>query len=161
MTALDLDLAYREHRHVVAGYLRRLWPCATPADIEDLVQDTYLLAYRHADSYADRGYSPLAWLCRIARNTLYDHRRRASTRPILVGDEELRTRAATTDAGTDRQHDALILAAALEQIPSHYADAVRAHHYGGGVPSASYEVLKKRRYHGYRHLRAILAGSRS
>lgn len=47
------------------------------SDAEDLVQDTYLRAFRARDSYTT-GTHPRAWLFTIARNTHFKARRKAS-----------------------------------------------------------------------------------
>lgn len=53
-----------------------------PSDAEDLVQETYLRAFRARDSYTV-GTSPRAWLFTIARNTHFKAHRKASRSTAL------------------------------------------------------------------------------
>ena len=52
-----------------------------PADAEDLVQDTYLKAFRAADTF-ETGTNLRAWLFTILHNHFLNDRRRARTNPI-------------------------------------------------------------------------------
>ncbi len=52
-----------------------------PGDAEDLVQETYLRAYRGADRFLP-GTSLRAWLCRVMRNAFLDGRRREGRNPV-------------------------------------------------------------------------------
>jgi RNA polymerase sigma-70 factor (ECF subfamily) len=62
------------------------------ADAEDLVQDTFLLAYRSWDQYA-RGTECRGWLFTICRHA-YLRRRRRENRQITCDDPELEALAA-------------------------------------------------------------------
>ena len=53
------------------------------ADAEDLVQDTYLKAYRFWDSY-DPGTNTRAWLFRILKNSFINVYRKKSKEPAMV-----------------------------------------------------------------------------
>ncbi|MCM8746046.1 sigma-70 family RNA polymerase sigma factor [Thermomicrobium sp. CFH 73360] len=80
-------------------YLRYLGPVyryllawtGSPADAEDLAQETFLRAYRTLDTYRPRGSPFLFWLLRIARNVAIDASRRrtverarnSAIRPLL------------------------------------------------------------------------------
>ena len=69
---------YEAHGSAVYGYLRFHLPSADEA--EDVTADVFLRAVRAADRF-DPGRGPVrAWLLRIARNALHDHRRRERRR---------------------------------------------------------------------------------
>ena len=58
------------------------------ADADDLVQDTYLKAYKAIRSY-EAGTNAKAWLFRILRNTFINEYRKKSNRPTKVDYEEV------------------------------------------------------------------------
>lgn len=74
-TAVDV---FRRQQAAVWRFLRRQSGNATEAD--DLAQDTFLRVARALDSYRERG-TERAWVFRIARNVLSNHRREAGRRP--------------------------------------------------------------------------------
>ena len=85
----DGDLAAFEafaHRHQAS--VRRFCASLTRADeeVEDVLQETFLAAWRKSGTYAGRG-SAKSWLFTIARRSYYRGRRRA--RPTATDDEAL------------------------------------------------------------------------
>jgi RNA polymerase sigma-70 factor (ECF subfamily) len=63
---------------LVRGYTR------SAAEIEDIVQETFLKAYSKLDSYrAESSFS--TWLCRIAVNTALDQLKRRGRSPVVDG----------------------------------------------------------------------------
>lgn len=70
---IDLEDVFREHQRGVYGYLLRVTNDSALA--EDLAQDVFLRAFRHAPGF--RGDSSVrTWLFAIARNVLASHYRR-------------------------------------------------------------------------------------
>src|ERR671915_1363306 len=55
---------------------------------EEVVQDVFARAWRHAGDYDSRRASVRTWLYSIARNRIVDARRRAAVRPGLASTEE-------------------------------------------------------------------------
>lgn len=115
------------------GYLDALYGTALRltrdrADAEDLVQDTYVKAFRFAGSF-ERGTNLKAWLFTILHNTYRNRRRHGSRDPVDV-DSELVEAAA--EAGTARSPEAILLRAtidadlqaALDALPEQYREAV-------------------------------------
>jgi RNA polymerase sigma-70 factor (ECF subfamily) len=62
------------------------------ADADDLVQETFLRAYRHWHTF-DRGSDCKSWMSTICRNAFFEQRRRDS-RSTAVEDQELESLAA-------------------------------------------------------------------
>ncbi len=100
-----------------------------PADAEDLVQDTYLKAFRSADQFA-RGTNLKAWLFTILQNTYRNVRRRDGRNPIDVDSETVEQAAG--DPARDFSPEQLLtrasldadLQAALDALPDAFRQAV-------------------------------------
>jgi RNA polymerase sigma-70 factor (ECF subfamily) len=58
-------------------------------DADDLVQDTYLKAYRFLDKY-EKGTNPKAWLFRIMKNSYINKYRKESREPDKVDYDEIK-----------------------------------------------------------------------
>ena len=94
---------------LVERYQRRLFGLVRnytrdTAEVEDLVQDTFLKAYSRLDTF-QRSSAFYTWLYRIAVNTILDAMKRRGRSPVTaVEDPELVTRSGTgaTDATQER-----------------------------------------------------------
>jgi RNA polymerase sigma-70 factor (ECF subfamily) len=99
------------------------------ADAEDLVQDTYLKAFRAADQF-QRGTNLKAWLFTILHNTFRNMRRHDGRNPVDV-DSEVVEQAADA-AGVQQTPEQLLtratldadLQAALDDLPEAFRQAV-------------------------------------
>jgi RNA polymerase sigma-70 factor, ECF subfamily len=103
---------------------------SNPADAEDLVQDTYLKAFRAADQF-ERGTNLKAWLFTILHNTFLNNRRRAVREPVAVETEEIERAAAALPGEPETPEQLLLrgtldadLQAALDALPSAFRQAV-------------------------------------
>lgn len=72
--------------HLDALYRAALRQTRNPADAEDLVQETFLKAFRSAHRF-ERGTNLRAWLFTILLNTVRNRRRDAARDPMLVDSE--------------------------------------------------------------------------
>lgn len=72
-----LDAVYRYALRLTGG---------NRAEVDDIVQDTFLRAYRHWDSF-ERGTNARAWLFTIARNVFLRSRERQARRPETLESE--------------------------------------------------------------------------
>jgi RNA polymerase sigma-70 factor (ECF subfamily) len=119
------------------GYLEPLYGTAlrltrNRSDAEDLVQDTYVKAFRFADRF-ERGTNLKAWLYTILHNT-WRNRRRDATRDTVEVDSERVEQAATgpdAPAAFDTPERILMratldadLQAALDELPEAFRVAV-------------------------------------
>lgn len=77
------DEAYTTFYPRVVTYLRKH---GAYEDAEDIAQETFVRAFRHLDTYEDRGKLG-SWLCTIAMHALIDHVRRRSKRPLDFTDD--------------------------------------------------------------------------
>lgn len=119
-------------------YARQLYSAAlrmtrNPADAEDLVQETYLKAYRAYHTF-EAGTNLKAWLYRILTNTYINKYRKESRRPseVDLGDVEdlyLYRRIGSEDTAEvsrtteDRVLDGLVesdIKAAVESLPENF-----------------------------------------
>jgi RNA polymerase sigma-70 factor (ECF subfamily) len=122
---------------------------------EEVVQDVFARAWRHARDYDPKRASVRTWLYSIARNRVVDARRRAAVRPgVAAGTEQ------ETPAELDRTLEQAVLLARLS--PEH-REVIRLAHYGGltlreiaerkGIPLGT---VKSRTSYALRSLRLIL-----
>ena len=109
-----------------AAYNLARWLTRNAHDAEDLVQEAYLRAFEHYDSF--RGQSARAWLLTIVRNTCYSHLRRAiPTGEADEFDEHVHSPQRSSEDPESfalKEADSRQLAAALEGLPEEYREAI-------------------------------------
>ena len=99
---------------------------------EEVVQEVFTRAWRHAATYDARRGSVRTWLYQIARHAIIDTRRRASVRPALA----LHDASADTDAGEAGPtiEQAMLgwqVVAALEKLSPEHRQVIRLAHFQG------------------------------
>jgi len=110
-----------------AAYNLARWLTRSVPDAEDLVQEAYLRAFEHYDSF--RGQSARAWLLTIVRNACYSHLRRAiPTADASEFDETLhvpeRGTAEDPESLTLREADRQQLTNALKELPEEFREVI-------------------------------------
>lgn len=116
-TPLDFDAVYAEHFDFVWRSVRRLG--VHPPSTDDVVQDTFLIAYRKLSSFEGRS-TLRSWLFGIARRVVSDHRRSKRRRPEAELSEGGTLRTETADgphAMTAAREAAAMLQHFLESLP--------------------------------------------
>ena len=112
--------------HLDAAFNLARWLTRNAQDAEDLVQEAYMRAFEHYDSF--RGESARAWLLAIVRNACYSHLRRAvPPADVDAFDERLHTpesKAADPEALALKESDGKRLAQALEELPEEFREVV-------------------------------------
>jgi RNA polymerase sigma-70 factor, ECF subfamily len=108
------------HRHVLAYALRR----ADPATAEDVVAETFVIAWRRMDDLPD---PPLPWLLGVARRVLANLRRGERRRGALL-DRLRHEPAAIADTAPGDQGRVL---AALASLPERDREALLLHAWEG------------------------------
>ncbi len=71
---------YEAHVSFVWRNLRRLG--VSDADVEDKVQEVFVVAYRRWENFEDRGHGPRAWLFQIVLRVASDARRHRRRHPV-------------------------------------------------------------------------------
>jgi RNA polymerase sigma-70 factor, ECF subfamily len=128
----DADAAVRQlharYARALYGYVERFSPDLASAD--DIVQETFIRAWRHLPHLAadDRMVRP--WLFRVARNLLIDASRAARSRPVTVAaDDDLDL---AHDDESSQVMDRELLAGALRRLsPAHRTVLVETYYRGG------------------------------
>lgn len=130
---------------------------------EEIVQDTFVRAWRASDRFDPAKGDVRGWLFTIARNLAADHYRRRSSRPALplVSGQPDEPSDSTSDI--DRAVEAWHVAQALSQLTAAHREAiVEVHLRGASVAEAARRLrvppgtVKSRVYYGLRALRATL-----
>ena len=122
---------------------------------DDLLQETYLRIWRHAEQFNPLRSSPMTWMATIARNCALDETRRAASRPT---EDDAALPALPSDCTPciidEATEDARRLRAGLERLsPERRALVVRAYSLGltreeiaraTGRPVATIKTLLRR-----------------
>ena len=131
----DADAAVRQlyslHAKALRGYVQRF--CPDQASADDIVQETFIRAWRHLPQLGadDRPLRP--WLFRVARNLLTDADRAARSRPIAVQAQPAED--VRDDIQLDQVLDRQLICAALQRLsPAHRTVLVETF-YRGGTPA--------------------------
>jgi RNA polymerase sigma-70 factor (ECF subfamily) len=133
---LSFQLLVERYQDRMFGVVRHYTRSAV--EVEDIVQDTFLKAFRRLDSF-QRQSSFYTWLCRIAINTALDFLKRHGRNPVqAVEDPELAlagtadapgghsrtTPIAAPDSNLEREELAEITQRVLEELPEIFRSAL-------------------------------------
>ena len=137
----DPDAAIRQlhsrYAPALHRYVERFGPDRVSAD--DIVQETFIRAWRHLPLLRtdDRLIRP--WLFRVARNLLTDANRAARARPRIVPGEPIWE--AGTDSGLDGVLDRHLLSAAFRRLsPAHQSVLLETFYRGGTTAAVAREL---------------------
>jgi RNA polymerase sigma-70 factor (ECF subfamily) len=137
----DADAAIRQlyahHAGALRVYVERFCPDRGSAD--DIVQETFIRAWRHLPQLSadDRPVRP--WLFHVARNLLTDADRAARARPMAVqaGPAE----DPRDDPGLDRVLDRELVSAALQHLsPAHRTVLIETFYHGGTLATIARQL---------------------
>ena len=151
---------YQEHGRSLLAYASRL--TGDRAAAEDVVQETLLRAWRHADDLRnDSKGSVRGWLLTVARNIVTDRARARASRPQEVG-EPVDVPAVERDHAEQVVNSMAVLGA-MDQISAEHREVLVELYYRGRTVTEAAEVLrippgtvKSRSYHALRALRGIM-----
>ena len=122
-----LRVVYEEHGQAVLAYASRLLRGDRHA-AADVVQETFLRAWRHPEILV-RGHGPIrGWLLAVARNIIIDRARAAAIRPQEVADDaiELGDGGAVADPDhADRVAAAMTVTGAMAGLSADHQEVLR------------------------------------
>jgi RNA polymerase sigma-70 factor, ECF subfamily len=126
----DADAAIRQlyarHAKALHRYVERFR--ADGASADDIVQETFIRAWRHLPQLSSGDFPVRPWLFRVARNLLIDADRAARSRPVTVAQA---AEEGQDDTGLNRVLDQQVVADALHQLsPAHRTVLVETFYQG-------------------------------
>lgn len=103
-----------------------------PADIEDLVQDTFVKAYENIQSFdVLQRFSP--WMYRIAHNTFVNRLRKNSRNPVSYLDLDLVLPQLSVPPHQEDEHEEAemrtLVSRGIERIPAKYREVLILHYF--------------------------------
>ncbi|MEP7024049.1 MAG: sigma-70 family RNA polymerase sigma factor [Actinomycetota bacterium] len=137
----DADAAIRQlyarHATALLRYVERFCPDRASAD--DIVQETFIRAWRHLPQLTADNRPIQPWLFRVARNLLTDAARAAKSRPVTAqpqGDED-----SCDDTRLDQVLDRQLVSDALAHLsPAHQAVLVETFYRGGTTKTVAHQL---------------------
>ena len=127
---------YSHYAKALHGYVEQFCPDRASAD--DIVQETFIRAWRHLPQLSadDRPIRP--WLFRVARNLLIDANRAARARPTTMPGA---AGEVGTDSGLEEILDRELVSAALQHLsPAHQSVLVETFYRGGTMATVAREL---------------------
>ena len=127
---------YSHYAKALHGYVEQFCPDRASAD--DIVQETFIRAWRHLPQLSadDRPVRP--WLYQVARNLLIDANRAARARPMSAPEPPAEI---GTDSGLDEVLDRQLVSAALQHLsPAHQSVLVETFYRGGTMAAVAREL---------------------
>lgn len=161
-TERDVQAAYDEHGGELFGFAYRALEDRHLA--EDVVQDTFVRAWRSPRGFDPSQGSLRTWLFAIARNSVVDAMRRRAVRegPGLASWDAVSEPVPSAD-DIDRLLDRIQLSEALDRLSPQHREAVVEVYYGGRTCAdlgselgVSASTMRSRLYYGVRSLRLVL-----
>jgi RNA polymerase sigma-70 factor (ECF subfamily) len=157
--ALFLRALYAEHGQALLGYAVRL--TGDRGRAEDIVQETFLRAWKHAGALNDDGRPLRPWLFTVTANLAADSKRSRRARPAEVSVELGREVAAPDEL--DHALQAWQLAAVIANLSTDHRAVLLELYYRGrtvqqtaqllGIPAGT---VKSRSFYALRALRLVL-----
>jgi RNA polymerase sigma-70 factor, ECF subfamily len=140
-SAREADAAVRQlyarHAPALHVYVARFCPDGASAD--DIVQETFIRAWRHLPQLCADDRPVRTWLFRVARNLLIDASRAARSRPIIVQMQP--AEEGRDDTGLNQVLDRQLVTDALKQLsPAHRAVLVEIFYGGDNLARAARQL---------------------
>ena len=152
---------FDEHGRSVLAYATRL--TGDRAAAEDVVQETFLRAWKNADDLVEGKGSVRGWLLTVARNLVTDRARAKAARPAEVA--EVADHPPVHVDHSEAVVNTVVVLDALEQMSADHREVLVELYYKGrsvaeaasalGVPPGT---VKSRSFYALRALRAVMSG---
>ena len=159
--ASDLQALYAAHAAPIHAFAFRATGDAQAA--EEIVQDTFVRAWRSMDRFDPQRADLRSWLFAIARNLTIDHHRRKAARPSTPTAQEKLEQQPAGLSDIERAMEVWQVAEALAQLsPAHRIAIVEIHLRGASVAETAERLgvpagtVKSRVYYGLKALRLAL-----
>jgi RNA polymerase sigma-70 factor, ECF subfamily len=128
---------YSQYAQALHGYAEQF--CPDHASADDIVQETFIRAWRHLPQLTTGGRPARPWLFRVARNLLIDANRAAQARPMTVPGQS--AGEAGTDSALEEVLDRQLVSAALQHLsPAHQTVLVETFYRGGTMAAVAREL---------------------
>jgi RNA polymerase sigma-70 factor, ECF subfamily len=125
---------YSHHAKALHGYVRRF--CPDQASADDIVQETFIRAWRHLPQLRADGRPIRPWLFRVARNLLTDADRAARSRPVTVSVSSASDLG--DDSGLGQVLDRQLVVDALRHLsPAQRTVLVETFYHGGSMAAVA------------------------
>jgi RNA polymerase sigma-70 factor, ECF subfamily len=154
---------FHDHGNALLSYATRLTGNRWAA--EDIVQETLLRAWRHADSLDETAGSVRGWLFTVARNLARDRLRRRLASPAEVGPSALEFGVPESDHA-EQVVDLMFAADALAQLTNEHRDVIVELYFRGHSVAEAAEALgvpigtvKSRAHRALHTIRSLMADS--
>src|SRR6266496_4133856 len=118
--------------HMDAAYNLARWLTRNEHDAQDMVQETYLRAFRFFGGF--RGGNTRAWLLKIVRNTCYTQLQKNRPQELATFDEEIHSEddgSMNPETLLLRSADSQLLRQALEELPVNFREVLVLHELEG------------------------------
>jgi RNA polymerase sigma-70 factor (ECF subfamily) len=151
---------YAEHGRSLLAYATRL--TGDRAAAEDVVQETLLRAWKHADNLREGKGSIRGWLLTVARNIITDRARAKAVRPVEVN-KPVESPEVTRDHA-EAVVDSMVVMAAIDRLSPDHRNVLVEIYYRGRTINETAQVLgiapgtvKSRSFHALRAMRAVMS----
>ncbi len=152
---------YEEHGRSLLAYATRL--TGDRAAAEDVVQETLLRAWKHAEAMVNQRGSVRGWLLTVARNIITDRARARASRPTEVAETPGTGPVAGDHA--DIVVNSMVVLDALDRLSTEHREVLVELYYRGRTVSEAAQVLgvppgtvKSRSYYALRAMRSVISG---
>jgi RNA polymerase sigma-70 factor (ECF subfamily) len=152
---------YEEHGRSLLAYATRL--TGDRASAEDVVQETLVRAWKHADAMVEAKGSIRGWLLTVARNIITDQARAKAARPLESA--ETPTTGPVEDDHATAVVNSMVVLDALDHLTGEHRDVLVELYYRDrsvaeaaqalGIPPGT---VKSRTYYALRAMRSVIGG---